>query len=195
MTNPYPTSVDPASLDYGKTPEQIQATREAEAAGVPTTRTIRRDYWSTTNELKHYLKGQEDIPESDRQYVVFKPMNEGARARFQKLTNKGVVVDRMTNDIRMGMDPAGDRHSLLEVSITDWLLFRGDEQVPFRSHELTKFINQADPDIVDDIERAIRKANPWMESEISSDEIKEQIDELEKRYIEAKKREEEKADF
>ena len=191
MTAPeFPTAVtDPSSLDYGKTPDQLQSQAVAQANGVQTVTHVRKDYWSSSEIIKHYFPGQEDVPEADKQYIEFKKMTEGDRARYQKKTSKGVVIERATSNARMGIDPAGDRLALIETSVTGWRLFQGNEEVPFSPHRLRSFIDQADPDLVDDLEKAIRKANPWMAAEMGSEEIQKQIDELEDQLKEAKKRE------
>ena len=179
----------PDSLDYGKSEDQLRAEAEARAAGVSQTTVVRRDYWNNDIDEKWYLPGQEDIPEHERQWISFRKMNEGMRSKFQKKTNKGVVIERASNNARMNVDPAGDRMALIEVSVTGWRLFRDGKEFKFNDATLNLFIQQADPWLVDELEKAIRKVNKWMFAEATSAEIQEQIDELEEQKKDALERE------
>lgn len=191
MTAPQNVVTDPSDLDYGKSPQELAAQSAAVANGVQLTERIRHDYWSNEETFKFYFPGQEDLNEEDKQYIEYKKMNEGMRTRFQKVTNKGVVIERASNNARMGMDPAGDRQALIEISVTGWNLFRNGDPLKYSGANLHIFIQQADPYLVDKLEEAIRKHNPWMAAQISSEEIRTQIKDLEEQYTAAKEREEE----
>lgn len=186
-----PANEDPSSLDYGKTEAELNAQREAAANGVSLTTKVRKDYWSNDEEYTFYLPGQEDIPDAEKQFIKYKKMNEGMRSNFQKKTQTGAVIERGTNNTRIGINQARDRWVLIETSVTGWRLFRGDEELPFKAHLLKQFVDQADPWLVDELERDIRKHNKWMSSEADSKSIREQIDELEEQYKAALEREEE----
>lgn len=186
-----PSNEDPSSLDYGKTEAELNAQREAAANGVSLTTKVRKDYWSNDEEYTFYLPGQEDIPDAEKQFIKYKKMNEGMRSNFQKKTQTGAVIERGTNNTRIGINQARDRWVLIETSVTGWRLFRGDEELPFKAHLLKQFVDQADPWLVDELERDIRKHNKWMSSEADSKSIREQIDELEEQYKAALEREEE----
>lgn len=184
-------TVDPTSFDYGKTEDQIAADRAAAANGVQLTTRVRKDFWSNDEEKIFYFPGQDDLPESDKQYITFKKMNEGMRSKFQQKTQTSAVIERATSNTRIGVNQARDRWALLEISVTGWRLFRGDEEVPFKPHVFNSFVNQADPWLIDELEKAIRKENKWMRSDVSSDDIREQISELEDQLKEAIEREDE----
>lgn len=186
-----PANEDPSSLDYGKTEAELNAQRAAAANGVSLTTKVRKDYWSNDEEYTFYLPGQEDIPDAEKQFIKYKKMNEGMRSNFQKKTQTGAVIERGTNNTRIGINQARDRWVLIETSVTGWRLFRGDEELPFKPHLLKQFVDQADPWLVDELERDIRKHNKWMSSEADSKSIREQIDELEEQYKAALEREEE----
>lgn len=190
-----PQTTDPTSFDYGKSPEELAAARNAEAQGSATQRVVYVDYWGQDIVEKFYFPGQEDIPEEFRQYIEFKPMNEGARARFQKKTNRGVVIESTTQNARMGMDPAGDRKALFEESVVDWKLARNGELVKFSHTAFQQWYSTANPKIIDDLERAIREKNEWMINELSSEDIQKEIDNLQDRKAEAEKREARERDF
>jgi hypothetical protein len=128
-----------------------------------------------------------------KQYIDFQIMNEGAKARFQKDTNRDVTVMRQTGDAKMKMDPAAERHALLEASITGWNLMRreGDTwvPVPYSATELKNWLRVANPKIVEEIELQIRKANPWMQADMSVEDIDKEIDRLKEMREIAEKRE------
>ncbi|AOE44610.1 tail assembly chaperone [Gordonia phage Jumbo] len=189
------TVTDPTSFDYGKTPEEIAADQHAASQGIPQTRHVFMDYWGKDVTEKFYFPGQEGLPEEYKQYIEFKPMNEGARARFQKKTNRGVVIESRTQNARMSMDPASDRRALFEESVIDWRLARNGTLMNFSHHEFMRWVETANPKIIDELETAIRKSNEWMISELSSEAIREEIENLEDRYKEAVKREEAEGNF
>lgn len=123
-----------------------------------------------------------------QQYIEFQIMNEGAKARFQKLTTKDLVVQR-GGDARMKMDPAQERHELIRQSVTGWNLYRGGNPVPFSDRALKDFLELANPKLIEDLEKAIRKANPWLMAEMKSSDIEREIENLQEMLAVAKERE------
>lgn len=122
-----------------------------------------------------------------RQKIFFKVMSEGERKRFQQLTNRDIRVNQATRDAHLKADPAGERWHLIEQSVTGWSLkrknARGDwEDAPFSSgspgSELSKWMERANPKIIDDLEFAIRMANPWMQQDMSVEEIDREFERL-----------------
>ena len=131
-------------------------------------------YWGTDEKHKHFLP-------DGVQYFEFKIMNEGDKSKFQKLTNTDLVVDR-NNTARVKMDPVVERHTLIETSVCGWLLYIEDkgQMVPanFTSAMLKSWLQVAPPKVVEDLEHAIRMANPWMQAEQTVEMIDEQIERL-----------------
>ena len=113
-----------------------------------------------------------------KQYIEFSIMNEGQKAKFQKMTSRDLVIQR-NQDARMKMDPANERHELIRSSVTGWNLYRGGQPVVFNDRNLKDFLELADPRIIEGLEKAIRKANPWLLSEMKSEDIREEIKNLE----------------
>ncbi|QEM40903.1 MAG: tail assembly chaperone [Phage AS32] len=134
------------------------------------------NYWGTDEKHKHYLP-------DGIQYFEFKIMNEGDKSKFQKLTNSDLVVGR-DQTAKVKMDPVAERHTLIETSVTDWNLYMpkkdgsGMEQATFNSTMLKNWLQVAPPKIVEDLEFAIRKANPWMQAEQTVEMIDEEIERL-----------------
>jgi hypothetical protein len=121
-----------------------------------------------------------------KQEIFFKVMNEGQRAQFQKRTSKDIKFNRASGDAAIKADQAEERHELILSSVTGWSLRRrgpqGWDVVPFSTgganSALAQWLKVADPKIVDDLELAIRRANPWMQADMSVEEIDKEIERL-----------------
>lgn len=122
-------------------------------------------------------------------YIEFKPMNEGQKKNFQDKTSKDVVLERRSGNARMSVMAGTERHELIKASACGWNLTRGGNPVPFNSVNLGDFLTLADPRLVEDLEKAIRKANPWLLQDMKPEDIRKEIENLEEMYEEAVKRE------
>lgn len=142
------------------------------------------DYFGFGETKRHYLP-------DGRQYIEFQVMNEGQRREFQKLTNRDITVNRVSNDAKIKADPAEERLALLMTSVVGWNLKRrvGEgryEDVTFSKRgpasrgpgTFEDWLEKANPKIVDDLEFTIRKANPWMQAEMTVEQIDEELNRL-----------------
>lgn len=120
-------------------------------------------------------------------YVEFQPMNEGAKAKFQKATSRDLIIERQSGNARTSVDPATERHELLLASIVDWNLKRGQNTINFSDRALRDFLQLGDPKIIEDIEKSIRKANPWLLNDLSVEDIDKEIENLKELRVEAEK--------
>ncbi len=143
------------------------------------------DYWGTDERHKHMLP-------DGTQWFEFKIMDEGAKVEFQKLTNQDLTIGR-DNTAKVRVDPATERHTLIETSVVDWYLVKIEAGVPqpvaYSKQLLRKWLTVAPPKIVEDLERAIRLANPWMQAEMKVADIDEEIDRLREQRKQAIERE------
>jgi hypothetical protein len=125
-----------------------------------------------------------------KQWIKFKKMNEGMRARFMRATRPDVTVNQKSGDAKIPFDQAAERRELILASVTDWLVVRRNprtnmmEPVPFSGGNsaggnLAQWLNSANPAIVSQLEKAIRKANPWMMNEMTAEQIRKEITDLE----------------
>lgn len=140
-----------------------------------------------------------------KQKIFFTSLNEGQKTKFQQKINKDIHLNQQTRDARIKTDPAGERHELILASVTGWTLKRRSprsgqwEDVPFsgerRGSELDKWLQVANPVIVEKLEEAIRKANPWMLAEMTVEQIDEEIKRLEDLRKDVIERERREADF
>lgn len=126
-------------------------------------------------------------------YVEHAEMNEGARRKFLNASNRGMTIRKATGDADIKVRPGDDRFDLLTAAITGWNLIRGDKPLPFDRGNLEKFLSVADPRLVDDIEKDIRKRNPWLLANMTPDDIRKEIANLEEILEVAIKNEEGKA--
>lgn len=130
------------------------------------------DYFGFQKTEKHYLP-------DGVSYFEIKAMNEGAKAKFQKSTQRDMVLEKGSGNARFSIDPAAERHALIKECTVDWRLRRGDQFQPFGDAALRDFLQLADPKIVEGIELAIRKLNPWLLADATVEEIDKQIADLE----------------
>lgn len=145
------------------------------------------NYWGTEEEHTFHLP-------DGKQFFVIKPLDEGGKTLFQKMTNKGIRVNQRTQDAHLDIDPASERHTLIKNSVVDYNLMvpvidpatkqiTGWAQHPFSKRGLDQWLEKANPKTVQELELYIRKKNPWMEESMTSEAIQEEID----RLIELKK--------
>ncbi len=133
-----------------------------------------------------------------KQWIEFQKLTEGARAKFLKATRSDVHLNQKSGEARIPFDQSADRKQLLLASITDWLLvsFVGGRATPIgfqpgatQGGVVSQWIDRANPAILGQLEKAIRKANPWLLNEMSSEQIRKEIADLEELLVVAEKRE------
>jgi hypothetical protein len=106
-----------------------------------------------------------------KQWIEFKELNEGDIARYQNILNRDVTVLKQTGDARLKINQVEERHALLVVAVTNWFMVKKDPRkgwlpVPFsntgKGSTFMQWLNAARPQLVADLEEAIRKANPYL---------------------------------
>lgn len=139
------------------------------------------------------------------QYFDIKPMNEGAKTKFQKMTNKGIRMNQRSQEATIDVDPADERHTLIRESVVGWKLLvpaanGSGEMVPFDCPDKDQFagrfrqaldqiLEKFNPKAIQDLEFFIRTKNPWMQADMDIEEIDKEIDrlnELRKQAVEEK---------
>lgn len=126
-----------------------------------------------------------------RQWIKFKTFTEGDLALYHKLLKRDVVVEKASGDARIKIDQIEERHALLHVAVTGWLMMKktpkGWVQQPFSNGrggtEFDKWLNVANPAIIEDLAEAVRKENPFLlgTGADTLEAIDKQIDELQKK--------------
>lgn len=134
-----------------------------------------------------------------KQWIEFKKLAEGDRAKYLKATRSDVHLNQRSGEARIPFDQSKDRKQLLLASCTNWHVVRpsrngGLELAPFGNNgsdgcEFAKWIDRQDPALLGALEKKIRKVNPWLMNEMSSEQIRKEIVDLEDLLVAAEKRE------
>jgi hypothetical protein len=132
-----------------------------------------------------------------KQWIAFKPMNEGERAIYETQTQKDVTVNRRTDEAKIKMSVSNDRHALLIQSVCDWNLMQRQPSGEWMRMSFSKgaggtfaqWLSKANPKIVNALHQAIVNANEWMVAELTAEAIREEIASLQEKLVEAEKRE------
>lgn len=128
-----------------------------------------------------------------QQYIEYTSFTHGQRSLYNSRVSKELTIERATGNARMKADLAGDTNILLDTAITNWYVLRAGQPVPFSKgspgSNLSQFLAQADPVLVDDLEKAIRAANPWLNGEPTVEEIDKEIEQLQRDREDAVRRE------
>lgn len=154
-----------------------------------------QNYWGVKDRVKFYLP-------DGQQWIEFRKMDEGLKKKYQQRTNRDITINR-DQSTKLGIDPAEDRHVLIEMSVTNWYMMIPDNpddlenttwsEAAFAPQLLRKWLEVGDPKAIQDLEVEIRMANPWMQSDMTVEEIDKEIRRLEDIRREAVEREAAKA--
>lgn len=171
-------------LDFvEKSPEQVAVIEDAmRADGVSPYQATQADYFGF-EELRT-LELTDGVS-----YVQHKILNEGERRKYLNAVNRDVRIQRATGDAVMRMSPGDEKKALLEAALVGWNLQRAGQPVPFTKHSVNEFLDKADPRVIDLIEKEVRKANSWLQAEMSVEDIDREITQLQE--LRTKKVEEE----
>lgn len=136
-----------------------------------------------------------------RQWIKIKKLTEGMRGKFMRNTRPDLTINQRSGDAKIPIDQAKERLELIMASVVDWHIVRKHpktsalELVAFNRAVLGQWIEAANPALVADLEKFIRKSNPWMLTEMSAEEIRKQIAELEELLAVAEEKEAREAQF
>jgi hypothetical protein len=149
--------------------EQVEAAMRA--AGQADSTPVQEDYFAFD------LTERVDLPDGVS-YVDIKVLNEGARRKYLNSVNREVKLQKATGDAVMQLATGDERKAILESSICGWNLMRAGQPVPFSAGTVREFLDRANPKLIDLIEKEVRRINPWLNAEITVEEIDKQIEEL-----------------
>jgi hypothetical protein len=147
-----------------------------------TDRPVQQDYFGFQATEKFHLP-------DGLSWIEFRVMNEGDKLKFQKKTGRDINIDRRSGDARIKMDPGTERHELIITCCVNWNLTRNGELVPFGDRSIRDFLELANPRVVEDLEKAIRKANPWLLGEMTVEDIDKEIADLQEMRVVVSERE------
>lgn len=167
--------------------QQMTTDQHMQNAGVQDQEQVYEDYFGFEETKVWYFPDK-------RQYITYQVMNEGQKAKFQKKTNRDITLRRTTGDASVKVDPAEERHALLEASVTGWHVFRNGQPVPFSSgtpgSNFNQWLQNANPKLVESLEFDIRLANPWLQGDMTIEDIDKEMDRLRDLREQTVKREE-----
>lgn len=163
---------DKPDLGAEKTPEQIESIEASmKADGIATHEKVQEDYFGFEETLTIVLPDGKSI-------IEHQLLNEGARRKYQNSINRDVTIQRTTGDAKMRMAPGDEKVALLEAAIVGWNLVKDGQPVTFSQMNLAIFLKKASPRIIDLIEKEVRKANSWLQSDMSVEDIDKEIESL-----------------
>lgn len=184
------TSASPFTESFEKDPEVENVHANMTAAGETIDFGLIQDTWA-------YNIDEEFVFPDGIQKIFFKRMNEGQKSEFQKRTNKDIRVQRTTGDAKMSVDPAEERKILIELSVTDWVLYKrvrqGNEftlaKTMFDKKALMEWMVGTNPKIIQDLEKQIRDSNEWMKVEADIKALEAEKENLDQRIAALKESE------
>ena len=114
-------------------------------------------------------------------------MKELVRFLFENLYfdfQGDITVEKVTGNAKVKVMQGEERFALLNAAITGWNLSTRNKvgdlvPVVFSTAKLREFLEKAPPRIIDIIEKDVRKKNPWLLANATSDDIRDQIKDLE----------------
>lgn len=172
--------------------------------GVPASQLAAADPFSGYENYYAFSQTEKWYFPDGKQWIEFKKMTEGERARFLQETRSDIHMNQKTGEARFSVDQSRDRKALLLQSIVDWHLVSfvtGRPQlVPFQpGHSkggvISQWIERADPSVLAGLEKAIRKVNPWLLAEMTVEQIDKEIADLQELREKAAEREAEEGNF
>lgn len=145
-------------------------------------------YFGKDRTERHYLP-------DGQTFMTIKRLMEGDRRKYQDRTSSGFRMEKGSGDSIVDLKPGTARHMLIQMAVVGWNLVN-EEQTPVECNQATKelFLDYADPEIVDDLEKAIRELNPWLSDDDSLDDLLEARDDLDRQIARKRDEEEGKAD-
>jgi hypothetical protein len=148
------------------------------------------DYWGSDQTTTFYMP-------DGKQYFEIKKMNEGDRAKYQREAGMQMTAQRKTGDTKIDIDQAQDRMALITNSVINWHIVKKDpnnEFVPllFNKQVLRQWVTETGPNFVDNLVQAIRKFNPFLQEDLSVEDLIKQRDEVDELLVLARQREAEK---
>jgi hypothetical protein len=147
--------------------------------------TVWEDYWGVEDTYRHFLP-------DGKQWFDIKKMTEGDRAKYQRDSGMAMIMERRTGDTRINVDAAKDRQALVLNAVENWNLRRQGVQVPFNTGMLRDWVGNASPALVDELIHRIRVHNPWLQEDLSVEELEKELQRIQELLDQAKQREAEK---
>lgn len=141
------------------------------ADGVPTETPVQEEYFGFDETHKFFF------PDGIT-FIEHKTLNHGDRKKYLNKVNRDVVLQRATGDARISMKPGDEKDELVKSAIVNWNLIRNGQPLPFSMNNFEQWLSKANPKLVDELERDIRRHNPWLMADMSVEDIDREIEAL-----------------
>lgn len=159
---------EPSELDD---PRSLQISAGLIADGEEPTEKVQVDYFAPEPDATTFLP-------DGVSYVTHKKLTEGDRKAYLKVVNKDIKIQKGTGDALMRLASGEERTALLQVALTGWNLVSGGSPLPFNPQNLRKFLDNGRVEVLEVIEKAVRKNNPWLMSDVTVEDIDAEIESL-----------------
>lgn len=113
-----------------------------------------------------------------KSFIEHKELNEGARRKYLNSVNRDITINRASGDAKLRTAPGDERRALLEAAIIGWNLVKNGSPIAFSRQALNEFLDNANPRIVDIIEKDVRQKNPWLLADLTVEDIDKEIENL-----------------
>lgn len=155
---------------------EVQEQREATLAAVGAPKAVTEDH------IRADYFGQGEtwtvpLPDGVSSFTHQRLM-EGAKRKYMNAVNRDLVMNRQTQDARLKMAPGDDRAELLKLAIVGWDLVKDGQPLPFNERNLRIVLDSFPPEVLDIVEKDIRKHNAWLEAESTIEDIEREIENL-----------------
>ena len=178
MTAGIPVMGQQDTSDFDDRPEVERANERAVAAGETIEERQFVDYFAEPETQRWYLP-------DGKQYFDYQELREGGKAAYERATNRDIRVQRSTGDARLSVDPATARQKLIQLSVTDCLLYRDGQRIEFNRERPGKFwenlFDLFPAKVIDQLHSEITKANAWLAADDDVEALKEERDRLDER--------------
>lgn len=168
MGNGPPTDL----LDDEVAARRAEALDRVGANAGPTEDRVRADYFGASRTFVVALPDGESS-------ITHRTLMEGEKRKYMNAVNRGLTLNRKTQDAKVSLAPGDDRLELFKLAIVDWDLFKEGKPFPFSQNALrNNALDNLPPEILDIVEADIRKHNTWLLDDISIEDIEEEIKNL-----------------
>jgi hypothetical protein len=156
------------------------------AAGEEPYDTTEVDYFAFDDTFRVDLR---PAPGNKTQFVELKVFTEGDKRLYQSKTNRSVKVQKGSGDAILNMAVGEDRKILFQLAVVDFQLYVNGQPLFFNAKNLDYALDKLRPSFWENIEKELRKRNPWLQGDASLKDLLEERENLDQR-IEEKRREE-----
>lgn len=166
-------------------PRSVQMAAAMKAEGVNPYQKVQVDYFAAVEDTRT------ELPDGVS-WVSHKVLTEGDRKRYLKQINRDLKIQKGTGDAIMRVSAGEDRTALLRVAVTGWNLLAGGAPLPFTPQNLERLLD-GPVQILELIERDVKKNNPWLFADASVEDIDSEIERLQEMKAELLEAEEGKS--